>query len=101
MKKSLLNLADSIVKHLKRDSEPERGKQVISEEVEAELTARFLQIQHQLEKFISQRMRSIEEKVELMEVKTNKLLGLYNDLEENLEERMLEIDRKLSLQNKR
>ena len=59
------------------------------EDVEAKLTTRF-----------SQRMLSIEEKVELMEVKTNKLLGLYNDLEE----KMFEIDRKLAkliLQNKR
>ena len=89
MKKSLLNLADSIVKNLKRGSEPEGGKQVMSEDVEAKLTARF-----------SQRMLSIEEMVELMEVKTNKLLGLYNDLEE----KMFEIDRKLAkliLQNKR
>jgi len=89
MKKSLLKLADSIVKNLKRDSEPERGKQSMLEDVEAKLTTRF-----------SQRMLSIEEKVELMEVKTNKLLGLYNDLEE----KMFEIDRKLAkliLQNKR
>ena len=82
----------------------------MSENVEAELETRFLRLEDEVEKLISQRIPTLERKIESLEAKTNKLLGICNNLEESLEtrankllgfcnaleEKMMEIDRKLT-----
>ena len=71
----------------------------MSEDVDTELETRFTRLGHEFEKLISDRLPSLERRMESLETKTNKLLGFYN----SLEEKMMEIDRKLtrlSLENK-
>ena len=72
----------------------------MTEDVEAKLETRLLRLEHEFEKLISDRIPSLERKIDLIENKTNKLLSFLNQLEE----KMLEIDSKLmklSLQEKR